>query len=632
MVLEEVIGFLKKVPPFQFLDEEILRDIASRITVEYYPKDTVILRQDGQPSEYLRIIKKGSVKVFVRTKDNEEVLIDYRGEGDSFGFLSLVSGDRSRANVVAAEDTLCYLIEKDVILALLEKNPSLTEFFLKSFLNKYIDKTYKEMRGRSLLYGGGDKLLFTTTVKELIAREPVTASHEISIKEAAEIMSRNRISSLVLMDGNAPVGIITDRDLRDKVVAKGKDINEPVSSIMSVSLVKIDSKEYCFEALLRMVRYNIHHLIVVEDGALKGIITNHDLMMLQGVSPISIAKEIETQQAIDGLIPVSKKINQVIGLLLRDGAKATGITRIITELNDRLQRKILELAEKRFGRPPLPYCWIVFGSEGRREQTFKTDQDNAIIYADPASPEEEKKARDYFTVFADFVKKGLIECGYNACPAGYMASNPQWCQPLKTWKRYFTNWISEPVSESVLKSLIFFDFRGLHGDLNLADELRSHLNTLLEGNKVFLGYMANAIIKNRPPIGFLKAFVVEKSGEHKDELNLKVKGIAPLVDIVRLFSLEKTLKETSTIDRINILKTKHSIVKDHADELMHAFEFMMLLRIHHQFEQMESGKTPDNFINPNKLSNLERRTLKEAFHLISKLQDTLIERYKALIW
>lgn len=632
MVLEEVIGFLKKVPPFQFLDEEILRDIASRITVEYYPKDTVILRQDGQPSEYLRIIKKGSVKVFVRTKDNEEVLIDYRGEGDSFGFLSLVSGDRSRANVVAAEDTLCYLIEKDVILALLEKNPSLTEFFLKSFLNKYIDKTYKEMRGRSLLYGGGDKLLFTTTVKELIAREPVTASHEISIKEAAEIMSRNRISSLVLMDGNAPVGIITDRDLRDKVVAKGKDINEPVSSIMSVSLVKIDSKEYCFEALLRMVRYNIHHLIVVEDGALKGIITNHDLMMLQGVSPISIAKEIETQQAIDGLIPVSKKINQVIGLLLRDGAKATGITRIITELNDRLQRKILELAEKRFGRPPLPYCWIVFGSEGRREQTFKTDQDNAIIYADPASPEEEKKARDYFTVFADFVKKGLIECGYSACPAGYMASNPQWCQPLKTWKRYFTNWISEPVSESVLKSLIFFDFRGLHGDLNLADELRSHLNSLLEGNKVFLGYMANAIIKNRPPIGFLKAFVVEKSGEHKDELNLKVKGIAPLVDIVRLFSLEKTLKETSTIDRINILKTKHSIVKDHADELMHAFEFMMLLRIHHQFEQMESGKTPDNFINPNKLSNLERRTLKEAFHLISKLQDTLIERYKALIW
>lgn len=632
MVIEEVLTFLKKVPPFQFLDEEILRSIASRITVEYYPKDTVILRQDGQPSEYLRIIKKGSVKVFVRTKDNEEVLIDYRSEGDAFGFLSLVSGDRSRTNVVAAEDTICYLLENELILSLLEKNPSLTEFFLKSFLNKYVDKTYKEMRGRSLLYGGGDKLLFTTTVKELIVREPVTASSEISIKEAAEIMSGNRISSLVLMDGDAPVGIITDRDLRDKVVAKGKNINEPVSSIMSVSLVKIDSKEYCFEALLKMVRYNIHHLIVVEDGALKGVITNHDLMILQGVSPISIAREIETQQAIDGLITVSKKINQVIGLLLRDGAKATGITRIITELNDRLQRKILDLAEKRFGRPPLPYCWIVFGSEGRREQTFKTDQDNAIIYADPASPEEEKRARDYFTVFADFVKNGLIECGYSSCPAGYMASNPQWCQPLKTWKRYFTNWISEPVSESVLKSLIFFDFRGLHGDLNLADQLRSHLNSLLEGNKVFLGYMANVIIKNRPPIGFLRAFVVEKTGEHKNELNIKVKGIAPLVDIIRLFSLEKTLKETSTFDRINILKTKHSIVKDQDDELMHAFEFMMLLRIHHQFEQIESGKSPDNFINPNKLSNLERRTLKEAFHLISRLQDTLIERYKALIW
>jgi CBS domain-containing protein len=213
-----------------------------------------------------------------------------------------------------------------------------------------------------------------------------------------------------------------------------------------------------------------------------------------------------------------------------------------------------------------------------------------------------------------------------------MASNPQWCQPLKTWKRYFSSWISEPVAESVLKSLILFDFRGLYGDMNLADELRNYLGTLLEGNKVFLGYMANAIIKNRPPIGFLKSFVVEKTGEHKDELNLKVKGIAPIVDIVRLFSLEKNIKETSTVERINILKDKHTIVKDYADELLHAFEFMMLLRIHHQFEQIESGNNPDNFINPNRLSNLEKRTLKEAFHLISKLQDTIIERYKALIW
>ena len=632
MVIEEVITFLKKVPPFQFLDEEVLNTIASRVSIEFYPKDTLILKQEGVPSEYLRIIKKGSVKVFVRTKDNEEVLIDYRGEGDSFGFLSLVSGDRSRANVVAAEDTICYLIDKESVFQLLEKNPSLTEFFLKSFLNKYIDRTYKELRSRSLLIGGGDKLLFVTPVKEIIARLPVTAPSDISIKEAAQIMSKNCISSLVLLDGDAPVGIITDRDLRDKVVAKGKDINEPVSSIMSVSLIKVDANEYCFEALLKMVRFNIHHLLVVEDGTLLGIVTNHDLMLLQGTSPISIAREIEIQQSIEGLEAISRKINQIIGLLLRDGAKATSITRIITELNDRLVKKILEIAERRFGRPPLPYCWIVFGSEGRREQTFRTDQDNAIIFADPETQEDEKKAREYFTVFTDFVKNSLLKCGYAPCPAGYMASNPQWCQPLKTWKKYFSSWISEPVAESVLKSLILFDFRGLYGDINLADDLRNYLGTLLEGNKVFLGYMANAIIKNRPPIGFLKSFVVEKTGEHKDELNLKVKGIAPIVDIVRLFSLEKNIKETSTVERINILKDKHTIVKDYADELLHAFEFMMLLRIHHQFEQIESGSNPDNFINPNRLSNLEKRTLKEAFNLISKLQDTLIERYKALIW
>ena len=322
----------------------------------------------------------------------------------------------------------------------------------------------------------------------------------------------------------------------------------------------------------------------------------------------------------------------MISLLLKEGAKASNITRIITEVNDILLKKILQIAEKKFGQPPVSYCWIVFGSEGRKEQTFKTDQDNAIIYENAKAEGREEEIQRYFSIFSSFVSDSLIQCGFPKCPANYMASNPMWCQPLNIWKKYFSTWIYSPTPEAVLNSLIFFDFRPVYGDQSLSDSLRDSLRAMLEREGIFLGYMANMIIKNVPPVGFFKSFIVEKGGEHKDELNLKIKGIAPLVDIIRLFSLEKGVKETSTLERIVALKGIHSIVKDYAEELEHAFEFIMLLRIQHQYEQIESGRAPDNFINPNNLTNLERKTIKDAFNLISKIQDIIIEKYKPFIW
>jgi len=633
MNIQDIMEFLRNVSPFQDLDDATLKDIAGGVSMEFYPKGSTILQQDGPASEYLRIVKKGLVRVFIKSSKDDELAIDTRGEGDTFGFLSLVSGDKSRANIVAAEDTTCYLISRETILRLLETYPAFSEYFLVSFLNKYIDKTYKEIHKRNLLYGGGDRLLFTTPVGDLITKEVITASQDIPIREAADIMSRHSISSLVLLDASGvPVGIITDKDLRDKVVSKGRSTSDSTRGIMSVSLIKADAKEYCFEALLRMIRYTVHHLLVIDNGRLKGVITNHDLMMLQGTSPVSVAREIESQQTVEGLIPLSKNSNKLIDLLLKEGAKASNISRIITEINDRLLRKILEITEKRLGTPPVKYCWIVFGSEGRKEQTFRTDQDNAIIYEDAETPARREEAKTYFSAFTLLVRDSLLKCGFPPCPADYMASNPRWCQPLTVWKKYFASWISEPTSDAVLKSLIFFDFRPLHGEFSLAEELRGSLTSLLEGQTLFLGYMANTIINNMPPLSLFKSFVVEKSGEHKDEFDLKVKGIAPLVDAVRLFALERGVRETSTIERISALRGKHAIVKEYADELEHAFEFIMLLRIHHQLEQIEAGKKPDNFINPNKLSNLEKRMIKDGFHLITKMQGLIIERYKPMIW
>jgi CBS domain-containing protein len=633
MLLEDVINFLKKVPPFQFLEDADIHAVARNLSMEFYPKDTMVMKQDGPPSDALRVIKKGSVKITLNSDEGGDVVIDYRGEGDTFGFLSMVGQDKVRSNVVAVEDTICYLLGKEMVIKLLDSHLAFTEYFLKSHITRYIDKTYREMHDRTTFYGGSDRLLFTTRVGDMGIKGVVTTPEDTSIRDAAQIMSEQHVSSVVVLDRNQlPVGVVTDRDLRDKVVARGRDVREPVKDIMSTTLIRVDSRDYCFEAVLKMIRYNIHHIIVIKDGKLSGVMTNHDLMILQGTSPLSLTKDIESQQTVEGLIPVSQKINNIVGLLLKEGARASNITKIITELNDRLVRKILEIAEKKHGKPPVTFCWIGFGSEGRKEQTFKTDQDNAIVYEDPVTPEQEVAANRYFTAYASFVREGLIRCGFPVCPADYMASNPQWCQPLRTWKRYFSTWVATPTPEALIHCVALFDFRPLYGETALGEALRDHLHAILKDQKVFLGYIANMAIQNEPPIGFLKSFVVEKSGEHKNELNLKVKGLAPLVDIIRLFSLERGVRVTSTLERLEALRGSHTIAMEYADDFEQAFEFIMLLRIHHQYAQLSTGQTPDNFIDPNRLSNLEKRSIKEAFHLVSKVQDLIIERYKSLIW
>ncbi len=255
VVAEDLIDFFKGCATVSASRRESFEDIAANVSMEFTPTGTTILHQDGPASEYLRIIKKGSVKVFIKPGKDDKVTIDSRGEGESFGFLSLVGGDKSRANVVAMEDTTCYLISRDAILRLLEAYPAFLEYFLAAFLNKYLDKTYGEISKRSLLYSGGDRLLFTTPVGELITKKVITAPQDISVKEAAEVMSRNSMSSIVLVDSDhIPTGIVTDKDLRDKVISKDRSVRDPIHTIMSVSLIKSEASDYCFEALLKMIQ------------------------------------------------------------------------------------------------------------------------------------------------------------------------------------------------------------------------------------------------------------------------------------------------------------------------------------------------------------------------------------------
>ncbi len=630
MVTEDAFTLLKKTPPFSFLDDGALKEITKTISMEFHPRGQTILHQHGPAAEHLHVIRSGAVKVFVRTNEGEEVLVDYRSEGDCFGLLSFVCGDISRDHIEAVEDTTCYLIQKETVLGLLKTNAQFCDFWLRSMLKRLVDLTYREIHDRTLLYGGGDKLLFTNILDDLATKQVITASENITIREAAQIMADCQISSLVLLDQDGlPSGMVTDRDLRNKVVARGRDINGRVGDIMSVTIIKSEARDYCFEALLKMIRYNIHHLLVVGKGELKGILTNHDLMMLQGTSPLSVAREIENQNTIDGLIPVSKKIDKTVSLLVREGAKAGNITRIITEINDRLLKKVLEVTEARMGLPPRSYCWIVFGSEGRKEQTFKTDQDNAIIYDDADSGGEEAAA--YFREFGVRIKDGLLRCGFPACKADYMASNPEWCQPLSVWKKYFSDWINRPTAEAILRSLIFFDFRPVHGDVLLAERLRAFLGHEIRDKELFLAHMAGHVVKNRPPLGLFGKISCEKKGVNQGKLDLKINGLSPIIDAARLSALEMKVYNTSTLERLMELRDRSGTVSKFSRELEQAFEFLLTLRLRHQFDQIQRGLDPDNHVNPACLGTMERTQLKESFNIILTVQEAVLKKYGSLM-
>ncbi len=626
MDTDDTLQLFRQTPPFSLLEEAVLAELASEAVLDFHPKGTTIHHQHGPAAERLSIVASGAVKVFIRTNEGEEVLVDYRTRGDFFGLLSFACGDISRDTIVAVEDTTCLCIDKETVLRLLRTNAEFSDFCFRSRLRRLADMTYREIRDRTLLYGGGDKLLFTNVLADLATRQVVTASEELSIREAAAIMADRNISSLVLLDScGYPSGMVTDRDLRSRVCAKGRSLDSRVGDVMSVSIIKAEARDYCFEALLKMLRYNIHHLLVVDKGKLCGIITNHDLMMLQGASPLSVARDIENQDTIDGLAPAARKMNTIISLLVREGAKAGHITRIMTEINDRLVKKVLEITEARLGPPPVEYCWIVFGSEGRKEQTFKTDQDNAIIYQDVEGRDDEVRA--YFAEFSDRMRDGLARCGFPPCCADYMASNEKWRQPLSMWKRYFSDWISTPLPEAILRSLIFFDFRPVHGNLLLGEQLRAYLGRAVKESGTFLAHMADTVLRNSPPLGLFNRFIRETTGAHKGAFNIKINGISPVIDIARLAALDGRVYHTSTAARLRELGDRPGEGSALFRELEQAFEFLMSLRLRHQFQQLGEGKEPDNFIHPDGLGKLEARQLKECFRLTLSAQESLRKKY-----
>ncbi|HKJ64799.1 MAG TPA: DUF294 nucleotidyltransferase-like domain-containing protein, partial [Desulfopila sp.] len=355
----------------------------------------------------------------------------------------------------------------------------------------------------------------------------------------------------------------------------------------------------------------------------------HDIMVLQGNSPFYLYKEVSKQRSIEGIYPLVSKVPELIRHLINEGGKAGNISRMISILNDQIVRQILMLLEKEMGPPPVNYCWLLMGSEGRREQTFLTDQDNGIVYADPYCEEERNRAEDYFGELAEKAIRHLLKCGYPPCPGNVMACNPSWCRPFSAWIKYFNGWTGEPTAQELLDAGIFFDFRAGYGDEKLAVSLRNHLIDITPRRQQFLAIMARQCQSIRIPLSFFKNSIVERDGEHKNRLDIKLRGLQPIIGFARVLALKYGLKETNTISRLQALQSDGYLPVDIGNAAIRAYELQMQFRIFHQLEQMEENHSPDNYIEPRKLTEMERTMLKDAFEVIEKLQNTLGKLFPA---
>lgn len=445
-------------------------------------------------------------------------------------------------------------------------------------------------------------------------------------------MAEHGVGSIVVLGPAGELqGILTDRDLRERVLAAGRSRDEQVAAVMSAPLATISPEAFLFEALLEMTRRNIHHLPVLEANRLLGVISSHDFLLLQAAGPLELSRLLHNRTSIEGLASVMPELTRTTRVLFERGHTGYEIGRIVSELNDLVIRRVLALVEQELrtedaAGPPVPFCWLVLGSEGRREQTIRTDQDNALVYADPPAGLRDWAER-YFGLFAERVIAGLVRLGYPPCPANSMASNPQWRQPLSTWRRYFADWVGNPAPQNLLYSSIYFDFRPLVGASELGGALRDEIRTQVGTWRSFPRHLGRLAVSHSPPLGFFGRFVLERKDGARG-INVKLNAMLLLVNALRAYAIELGLQETNTVERLEAAaQTGGCFSADEVEDVRGAYETIFHLRLGHQLVQLARGQPPDNFVDPHALRRNDQRRLKEAFRTIRQLQGKVELRY-----
>ena len=617
--------FLKTVAPFTRLPEEVIEEIASRVSFLKYPEGTILFVQEQTKVQYLYIIQKGAAERYYEESDRK-VRGGLSGEGTVYGGISMLLNDGIAVRTLRInEESYFYTLPEKDFLEICAQNPSFGEYFTDAFGARMMEEAYAELILKSVEPGQEAIQAFNQPVSQLLKGTPLFCNEGHSIREAASMMRDHGTGAIfVRNDKGDYLGLVTESDLAQKVVPDNLDINQPVSLIMSTPAPSISDQALLYEAHLQMIGKDVRNLAIKDSGEkFVGVISRRDLLLAQARAPFFTISEIGATESVEELFSKHENLPELIQGLLEGGAAVKNITRFITTFSGAILNKLIEFAIRDLGPPPVRFAFMIMGSEGRLEQTLKTDQDNAIVFEDVDDEKLLDQAEQYFYRFGEKVCGWLDKSGYAFCQGGIMAKNPKWSQPLAVWKQHFSSWIFTAAPEDLLEASIFFDFRGAYGDMELIKSLRKFLSDSLIGWPGFFRHLTENALYYKPPLGFFGNILVDSKGEHRDAFDIKA-AMRPITDFARIYALQHHLEETNTQERLSKLHLKKVLSLQEYNELEQAYCCLMQLRFRCQVQaKVEEKKPPDNFVDLKKLTRIERTMLKEAFKRIGKLQSKL---------
>ncbi len=609
-------AFLEAVLPFSALREEDRDGVAESMTWNSFAAGEIIIEQGTEGSRFY-LIKSGLVRVYLE-QGGTEVVLGFLGEGDCFGEMSLLAGAPTSATVETVERTLCLVQNKEAFVDIVNAYPVFHAFF-DQLLTQRMRKVYKELLTTSPGITQVEPYLYRKQVRELLNERQISCDAGLPIKDAVQKLLESKVGGLIVTGTTGTATGIVDRDdVLRAVLLEGVDSMAPIGSIVKKEFHAIDGSSYFFDALHEMVKHRTGQLVVLDRGTVEGIVTGFDLLRFRGREVLSLVKNIEAAQDLPELDRMRREVEKVLRALIADGALASHACKIVSELNDRMVNRVIKLAESTIGTPPSPYAWLGLGSEGRREQTLVTDQDNALIFSGPSSDEKLR----YYDALARWIVDGLNKCGFPLCKGQVMATNPKYFGTLEDWKHRTAVWIgaSSLPEKDLVDVYVFLDFRAIHGNTGLERSLREHVVALIKDNQAFTQSIAANIVSVPVPLGFFKNFVVEKSGQYKNTVNLKNYGLLPLTTCIKILSYHMGILETNTLERINALCGKGVFTADQAEFLVQAFETFLTLKIRNNLSDVEGGRDFSNRIDPATLTTKQKQLLKEAFLAVSQVQ------------
>lgn len=595
----EIAAFLASAHPYDNLSDEERMRIARRVRVHDYKAGELIYQVDV-PLDGVCIVMTGEVE----TLDRNGAMVSLLTARDTFGERGFLRDGHAASTAVADHDSRILHLPAD-------------EF--RRLLNTYV--SFQRYFNRARRPHSPTIDIAAQRVSDLIAREPLYCSPTDSVAQAARSMRDNRVSCLgVTKPGTDQLmGILTVRDLTNRVLAQGLDPATPVSAVMTRDPQTLPSTALGSDVLRHMLEHNVGHLPIVDEGRFVGMITQTDITRFQAITASALIRDITDAASVEDMALVSRRIPELLVQLTGANQPHEVVTRQITDIADTITRRLLAMAEAELGSPPVPYLWLACGSQGRQEQSSVSDQDNCLFLDDSVKSSD----MAYFDRLAGIVSDGLNACGYVYCPGDMMATNPRWCQPVRVWREYFHTWAVTHKPESQMLASVMFDLRPIGGTVALYRDLQEETLEMASKNSIFVAHMIANSLKHTPPLGLIRGFSVVRSGPYRNHIDMKLNGVIPVTDLARVYALQGRITEVNTRARLQRAEEIGIVSASGARDLLDAYDAIATMRLENQAKQVKYEREPSNYLAPADLSDFERNHLRDAFVVVRTMQSAI---------